>query len=264
LARTKVGTFQASRCRHSLAGLTSWMRFLVSPHPEQIADARVGSRCTIRPSSLRVVSITRQPLATRSCPVRMRRSIPPIRRWFRKQLAKQEGCSSSAARSARPPALAAAALSHAPRRGPGAPQAPSEASLPWTATQAAWHHAATAAPAIMPPRPSPESANTRMLIEPRLGATYMEFVSVGPSSAGALLVRSLRERSPYAVLGSIHVEEEEHRSEAGISAGTRACRTAARDRRERSLFRGVAAWRFAFSAGGVLSAAGRGEDRKGV
>src|SRR5690606_9873246 len=74
---------------------------------------------------------------------------------------KQEGCSSSAARSARPPALAAAALSHAPRRGPGAPQAPSEASLPWTATQAAWHHAATAAPAIMPPRPSPESANTR-------------------------------------------------------------------------------------------------------
>src|SRR5690606_24532479 len=37
-----------------------------------------------------------------------------------------------------PPALAAAALSHAPRRGPGAPQAPSEASLPWTAPQAAW------------------------------------------------------------------------------------------------------------------------------
>src|SRR6187402_394797 len=37
---------QALTCCHSRAGLTSWMRFLVSPHPEQIADARVGSTCT--------------------------------------------------------------------------------------------------------------------------------------------------------------------------------------------------------------------------
>jgi hypothetical protein len=33
--------------------------------------------------------------------------------------------------------------------------------LPWTAPQAAWHHAASAALAITLPRPSPESANTR-------------------------------------------------------------------------------------------------------
>ena len=33
-ARTSVGMPQASRCHHVLAGLTSWMRCLVSPQPE--------------------------------------------------------------------------------------------------------------------------------------------------------------------------------------------------------------------------------------
>jgi len=79
-ARTNVTAFQQSRCRHSRAGLMSWMRFLVSPQPEQIADPRGGSSwMIIRRVSSRVTPITRQPLAGNSCSVRMPRSTPPIR-----------------------------------------------------------------------------------------------------------------------------------------------------------------------------------------
>lgn len=166
VARTKVGTPHPSRCRHSRAGLTSWMRFLVSQHPEQIADARVGSRCTSSPWSLRVTSTIRQPLATNSCPVRMRKSTLPIRKCRFTPRMNRAGCSLRfrCARRGPCPSAAIAANCHAPRRGPGAPKAPSEASLPWTAPQAAWHHAAmaSAALAITPRRPSPESANTQI------------------------------------------------------------------------------------------------------
>ena len=78
-ARIRVGMFQQSVWRHVLAGLTSWIRDLVSPQPEQIAEARVGSRSTTTRLSSRVVAVACQPLAENSCSVRMPRSTPPIR-----------------------------------------------------------------------------------------------------------------------------------------------------------------------------------------
>ena len=48
------------------------------------------------------------------------------------------------------PALAAQAGRHGPRRSPGAPQAPSAASLPWTVPQATWHCARLAIRAFTP------------------------------------------------------------------------------------------------------------------
>jgi hypothetical protein len=78
-ARTNVGTFQQSVWRHVLTALTSWIRSFVSPQPEQIAEARVGSRSTMTRSASRVVVATHQPLAGNSCSVRMPESTPPIR-----------------------------------------------------------------------------------------------------------------------------------------------------------------------------------------
>jgi hypothetical protein len=72
--------------------------------PEQIADARDGSRCTTTPWLPDVVSMTRQPLASRSRSARMLRSIPPIRLRCRKLTTEQEECCSSAGRAARPTA----------------------------------------------------------------------------------------------------------------------------------------------------------------
>lgn len=67
--RTHVRVPQTSRCRHSLAGLTSWRRCLVSPHPEHTTDARVGARSMTRRSSSRRTSTTHHPLAENSCSV---------------------------------------------------------------------------------------------------------------------------------------------------------------------------------------------------
>lgn len=152
-ARTYVATPHASRCLHSRAGLRSWILVLVSPRPEQIAVARDGPSFTTMPYSALSAPVTSQPLATRSCPVRMRTSIPPIRLNVCKLTSGAGGMllvSRSIGEGQRP---SRHARRHAPRRSPGAPSAPSEASLPWTALEAAWLHAAHAALTTSPRAP---------------------------------------------------------------------------------------------------------------